>query len=564
MFSIDLIKQKIATEVSDLLGVSVDEAWVEHSNPKAGSHLALPCFRFANQAGASPVEVASRVAQTLSIDDIDRIEAQGPYLNFWLSANALAEGVREAKETALKNAPENNKIAIVDFLSPNLAKPLSIGHFRNALQGRAIVRMYLNAGYEVITDDHIGDWGTVFGMWVVGFEKFSSDEKLATGGVEELGRMYIKVREALGGEEDKEDKPLTDEIQSWLIKLENKDPVAWEYHQRFSQISIDSIKEQMAELGIEFDYHYGESFYVERGKEMVQEMLASGAATQNEDGSIIVDLAEQGVDTPMLVQKSNGAALYHTSDIATIDFREKTWNPDTVLYVVGMEQQFHFKQLFAANQKVGWSDAELVHHWYGLIEELGEDGKRRKMSSRKSAIYMKDLLALAVDKARAIAKDDMSEDDLKKIAYGALTFQEFSGSHKGNTLFDWEAMFSLSGFSGPYVQYAAVRINSVLNKTEEQVSAPPSGYNWSPYGDLLWQLNKYEGVIDDAMAEREFHKLAEYAYELAKAWNKFYDDNPILQADGDDRVARLWLAQTIGAYLERSLYLIGISVPSKM
>lgn len=564
MFSIDLIKQKIARGASERLNLFVDPDWIEYANPKAGSHLALPCFRFAKELESSPAEIAQKIALTLEIDGIGKIEQQGPYLNFWIEPATLHEGVVGSIEASMSDQPALNKTIIVEFLSPNLAKPLSIGHFRNVLQGRALVLMHKNAGYTVVTDNHIGDWGTVFGMWVVGFEKFSSEEKLAVGGVEELGRMYVEMRKALKEEEGNEETPLADSVQQWLLKLENNDPQAWDYHARFTDISLSSITEQMSELDIVFDNNLGESFFVERGKEMVVELLESGDAIKNQDGSVVVPLAEQGIDTPMLIQKSNGAALYHTSDIATIDYRERTWNPEMVIYVVGMEQQFHFKQLFAANKKVGWSDAELIHHWYGLIEEVDEDGKRSKMSSRKSAVYMADLIKLAIERARAAAPEDLSEEDVKRIAHGALTFREFSASHTGNTVFDWDSMFSLSGFSGPYVQYATVRINSILDKASGETGQPPSGYDWSEYADILWLLNRYDGVIGEANIDREYHKLAEYAYELARAWNKFYDSSPILTSEGDERQARLWLAQTIGRYLERSLYLLGIKIPSKM
>ena len=200
----------------------------------------------------------------------------------------------------------------------------------------------------------------------------------------------------------------------------------------------------------------------------------------------------------------------------------------------------------------------------GGTAKIDEDGNRQKMSSRKQAIYMSDLLELAQKRAREAAPEDLSDEDITKIAQGALTFREFSASHTGNTLFDWEAMFSLQGFSGPYVQYAAVRINSIMAKVEEPVTAPPSDYDWSDHADILWLLNRYSSVIEEATAEREYHKVAEYAYELARAWNRFYEDSPILSAEGADKPARIWLAQTIGQYLDRSLYLLGIKIPSKM
>ena len=564
MFTIELLKEKLVHETSELLGTFVDPEWIEVSNPKAGSHLALPCFRFSKEAGKSPNEIADRIALTLKLDELEKVEAQGPYVNFWIKSEALVDGVQSSRHDVLNNKPSNNKTAIVEFLSPNLAKPLSIGHFRNALQGRAAALFYRNAGYRVVTDNHIGDWGTVFGMWVAGFRQFGNEEKLAVGGVEELGRIYVMMRKALKEEADRGESELAGEVQEWLLKLEDNDPEAWDYHRKFSEISLRSVTEQMEELDIVFDENLGESFYIERGKQMVGELVASGDAVKNDDGSIVVPLDGQGIDTPMIIEKSNGAALYHTSDIATIEYRERTWNPDLVIYVVGMEQKFHFEQLFAANKKVGWSDAELVHHWYGLIEELDEDGSRQKMSSRKNAIYMRELLELAHKRAKEAAKEDISDEDITIIAHGALTFQEFSASHTGNTLFDWDSMFSLTGYSGPYVQYAGVRIASLSEKADEEVKAPPMGYDLSEQADILWLLNRFESIVEQATEQREYHKVATFAYDLARAWNRLYEEAPILAAEGDERQARLWLAQTIGAYLERALNLLGMKIPSKM
>jgi len=564
MFSISSAKQQIADAATNILGVQVSSDWVEIANPKAGAHLALPCFRFAKDLGKSPADIAKDVAETLEVQDVAKIEAAGPYVNFWIDTSKLQSGVSDSAPTLLSDRALNGKTAIIEYLSPNLAKPLSIGHFRNALQGRAIALMYRNAGYKVITDNHVGDWGTVFGMWVVGFDKFSNDTELAKGGVKELGRVYVEMRKALRSEEGQDETPLADLVQEWLIKLEDNDEQALQYHKKFSEVSLADVKARMAELDVIFDYNLGESFFVGRGKEMIGELLESGDAIKNDDGSVIITLEEQGQDTPMLIQKSNGAALYHTSDIAAIEYREKTWNPDVVVYVVGMEQQFHFKQLFAANQKIGWSDAELIHHWYGLIEEVDEAGRRQKMSSRKNAVFMSDLLELAEEKARAIAPDEVSDADVKIIAHGALTFREFSASHTGNTVFDWESMFSLSGFSGPYVQYAAVRIESILSKVELSPDEASKDYDWSEHSDLLWLLSRYELVIGEATAEREYHKVAEFAYELARGWNRFYENYQVLGAEGDDKLARLWLASTIGRYLERSLYLLGIKIPSQM
>ncbi len=561
---IEQSRQLIANSASDKLGVEVEAEWVEFANPASSAHLALPCFRFASILSKTPPEIADSLAKGLEVTGFKAIKASGAYVNFWFDELDLCRSIDNQVQHSLTDSDSNNKTAIVEYLSPNLAKPLSIGHLRNILQGRAAVNFYKNAGYKVITDNHIGDWGTVFGMWVLGFQKFSSDQQLEEGGVKELGRVYVEMRKALKSEEADSDGSLAQQIQDWLAKLENGDSEALKYHQKFSEISLANIDEQMKQFDIEFDYSLGESFYINRGKEMVGLLLESGIAVKNDDNSVVINLDDEGIETPMLIAKSNGSALYATSDIATIDYREKTWQPDMVIYVVGAEQQFYFKQLFAANKIAGWSDATLVHHWYGLIEELDEHGKRSKMSSRKNAVFLSDLLQLAIDKASDIADDQMNDEDIKKIAYGALTFQEFSASHTGNTLFDWDKMFSLSGYSGPYVQYAVVRINSVLSKVEHQAYDKFEDYDWAPHSNILWLLNRYDIIVNEATKSREYNKLADFSYQLAREWNRFYEQYPILNASDESKQARLWLAKTIGRYLDRSLYLLGIKIPSRM
>ncbi len=560
------LTKKLSQQVSLVLGQDVSVDTFEIANPKVGAHLALPCFSFAKQLKRSPADIAADVAQKIPEDSLlQRCGASGPYVNFWLNPDYMVKIVQSVSDTVLKDKSNNGQTVVVEYLSQNLAKPLSIGHLRNLMQGKVIALNYQNQGYKVITDNHVGDWGTVFGMWVVGFKTFSSEEQLRQDGVEELGRVYVQMRQALKAEQDQGSSQLADLVQEWLLKLEDNDQEALEYHKKFSQISLEAGAKQVAELGVVFDHNYGESFFVQRGKQMIGELLESGIARQNDDGSVIVPLDRQGMDTPMLIQKSNGAALYHTSDIATIEWRVQEWNPDIVVYVVGAEQQFHFKQLFAANNIAKWSSAELVHHWYGLIEELDESGKRRKMSSRSNAVYMKDLLDLALQRAQAIAPKGLSVQDIKKIAYGAIFFREFSSNHQGNVLFDWDEMFSLSGYSGPYVQYAAVRIKSILSEAPvgDKHSEVIADHQSEEAAALLWTMLRFQSVVDQAASSREFHPLAGYAYELAKNWNRYYEKHQVIGA-GAHQTARLELAKLVLNYLERTLKLIGVEVPSKM
>lgn len=564
MKTIHELRVDLSLQLSKLLGVNIGSLQVEKSNPKAGSHLALPCFRFSKELKLSPPEIAKKIVDEFSCTYIANISSDGPYVNFWVDDETLVSIISNNVENNLTNAKPNGKTAIVEFLSPNLAKPLSIGHLRNALQGNAISLSYKNQGYNTITDSHIGDWGTVFGMWVVGFEKFSSEQQLQEGGVKELGRVYVEVRKALKQEKEESKTRLSEDIQTWLKKLESGDKKAKEYHKKFTDISLSNVDQKMHELGISIDYSLGESFYIRRGKELVQELLNNDQAIKNNDGSVVIPLEDKGFDTPFLVEKANGAALYATSDIATIEYRESEWNPDEVVYVVGAEQKYYFAQLFAVNETLKLSDAKLIHHWYGLVEEVAPDGSRRKMSSRENAVFLSDAIDMAVKKAAEIAPEGLDEDDIKDIAVGAITFREFTASHTGNTLFDWQSMFKLSGFSGPYVQYAATRMQSILSKSGNTTTKAPESYDWGDVSNILWLLSNYTDTINGAHDSLEFHKVAEYTYELAKEWNRFYEKVNILESTGSDLNARLWLVEVLYLHLKRSLYLLGIKLPKKM
>ena len=256
-----------------------------------------------------------------------------------------------------------------------MAKPYSVGHLRPGNQGWAAKKLLEFSGWKVITDNHLGDYGTPFGIWVVGFKMFSNDEKLAERGVYELGDVYIKTKAAM--KEQGEGGEIEKQAEEWLLKLEKGDKEAIEFSDRFKEISLKHIHDVMARLKISTDYEYGEAFFAPKGKAAVRKLIESGVAVQNEDGSVIVPLDEYGFDVPLLVQKSNGAALYATNDLATILFREEEFAPDKVVYAVGAEQQFYFSQIFAMAKKLGIK-TDLYHLWFGVIDQLNEDGTREK------------------------------------------------------------------------------------------------------------------------------------------------------------------------------------------
>ena len=451
-----LIEEKfnIKTEVS-----------LTRPRPEFGDFATNIAMQLAGKLSKNPREIAEELAGELSKNEIfENVEIAGPgFLNLRVSAKELEKILsQEFSDRFGSNNEGEGKLALIDGPSPNMAKPYSVGHLRPGNQGWAAKKLLEFSGWKVITDNHLGDYGTPFGIWVVGFEMFSNEERLAKRGVYELGDVYIKTKAAI--KEQGEGGKIEKKAEEWLLKLENGDEEALNYSNKFKEISLKHIHDVMARLKISTDYEYGEAFFAPKGKAAVQKLIESGVAVQNEDGSVIVPLEEYGFDVPLLVQKSNGAALYATNDLATILFREEEFAPDKVIYSVGAEQQFYFSQIFAMAKKLGIK-TDLYHLWFGVIDQINEDGTREKMSSRKGVVLMEELLDKAEERAREIvAGRDVSEEDVKKIALGAIKFSDFTADRRTNILFDWENIFALTGFSGPYVQYSAVRVNNILRK----------------------------------------------------------------------------------------------------
>ena len=550
-----------------LYGVEVAPK-LSRPDPQFGDYATNIALQLAKPLGKNPREVADEVAQALrETGEFSEVTVAGPgFINVRISASALAEKLQnEWSDTFGENKDGAGKTVIVEYPSPNMAKPYSVGHFRPGNQGWAARQLMKATGWNVITDNHLGDYGAPLGIWITGFRLFSNDEALEKDGVYELGRVYIATKKALKEEAERGETALADEAQSWLLKFEAGDEEAVAYSNRFNKISLDHIHEVMGRLKITTDYELGEAFFAARGKDAVQKLLTSGVAVQNDDGSIIVPLDDAGFDVPLLVQKSNGAALYATTDLATILYREETIHPDKVIYAVGAEQQFYFSQLGAMAKKLGIT-TDLYHLWFGTIDQLNEDGTREKMSSRKGVILMEELLDQSEAKARAVVIGrDVSEDDIKKIALGAIKFSDFMSDRRTNILFDWNTIFALTGFSGPYVQYAAVRVNSILRENGNGIDFV-EGYDYSPEKDIIAHLLEYPEVVKRAAEELEPHRVAGYLYELARELNRYYEATPVATASVTEleRNARLGVLTKVSQIFTHGLSILGIEVPERM
>jgi arginyl-tRNA synthetase len=562
-----LISDTIQQSITDVFGV---EQYVSISRPDEsfGDYATNVAMQLSKLLAKSPREVADRLAENLSQNSLfSEVSVAGPgFINLRIGARSLHDFLVTSWSDGYGRSNDGQgRTAIVEFPSQNMAKPYSIGHLRPGNQGWAAKRLLEETGWKVITDNHLGDSGTPFGVWAVGFTKFSSQERLAKDGVYELGRVYIETKKALKDEEARGDKHLAEEVQLWLQRLEQGDSEAVGYSKMFNEISLRHIHDVMSRLKISTDYEYGEAFYVAKGKLAVGDLLAKGIAEKNDDNSVVVRLDEFGIDTPMLVQKSNGTALYATTDLATLLFREESWHPDRVIYAVGSEQQFYFQQLFALAKKIG-IETELTHLWFGLIDQINEDGTREKMSSRKGVVLLEDLLDKAEARARKITEGrTVSEDDIKKIAIGAIKFTDFTADRRTNILFDWDNIFALSGFSGPYVQYAAVRLNKIL-RDHASPQSDASGYDYESEKALILKLIDYPAVVSLSARDLEPHRIATYIYELGREFSRYYEHVPISTGGSSDteKTARLELIAKISHVFEHGLGILGIEVPESM
>ena len=565
----DKYADQISQVVNDLYGQTID-AELTRPEPKFGDYATNVAMRLAGQLHRRPRDIAEEIKAKLDeLGLFSDVSIAGPgFINLRVEAGQLHNDLEHAFDNELPFGNNNDgagKIVVLDFPSTNMAKPFSVGHLRSANQGWAASNLMRATGWKVITDNHLGDYGAPFGIWVVGFKKFSSEAELAKRGIYELGDIYIKTKKAIKDEEAAGKTELADEAQQWLLKLEAGDPEAVEYSERFNKISLDHIHKVMDRLGIYTDYELGEKFFAESGKEAAHQLVDKGLAKQNDDGSIIVPLDEYDIKTPMLILKSNGAALYATTDLGTLLYRHDHFHADRIIYVVAAEQKFYFQQLFAMADKIGLK-MELIHMWFGLIDQINEDGTREKMSSRKGVVLLEALLDEAEKRARANVKtDDISDDDVKRIAIGAIKFTDFANDRRTGMLFDWKTMFNLTGYSGPYVQYAAVRINKILHDNQDCGDVDKQ-YDYESERNVLLKLLDYPAIVKQAADNLEPHRIASYVYALAKEMNRYYETTPVATNDVPTgiRAARLSVLSRVAYVFKHALDILGIQIPSRM
>lgn len=563
MHIMDNLKEQIKGLINDLYGV--DDVTVDFASVPSeieGDYSTNVAMRLARQVGKNPRQIAQEIIDGLADSGFGFTIAGPGFINVSVSGKALMGQLSEAwSDDYGNNNSGEGKLAISEFPSTNIAKPYSVGHLRPGTQGWAAKKVLEANGWKVITDNHLGDVGTPFGIWAAGFKRSGIAFDDVT--IYDLGNIYIKMKADLKEEEKAGKHVLADEVQDWLLKLEAKDEEAVKLSEHFKDISMKHTHEVMDRLGISTDLEMGESCFVERGKQAVKEYVEKGVFEKNEDGSVICRLDEFGIDVPMLVLKSNGTALYATNDLGCMLYRAENIHPDKVVYCAGGEQKFYFEQLFALGKKIGIPQ-ENIHLYFGMIDQINPEGKREKMSSRKGVVLMEELLNDAEKRVRENFGAELSDDDIKKIAVGAIKYSDFIADRKTGILYDPDKIFALTGQSGPFCQYADVRMRRILEKNADFKTVDYAEYDWEEEKSVLQLLLRFSDVVAGASENFEMHKIAGFAFELAQELNRYYEKTPISSAPDMERSARLELIRKADFVLARALDLLGIEIPAQM
>ena len=541
-------------------------ALIEVPPNKEMGDFALPCFKLAKVFRKAPNMIAADLAENIEANGaISKVMPLGGYVNFFVNKSQLAKtvinDVLTKKEKYGHSDLGQEKAVVIDFSSPNIAKPFHIGHIRTTVIGNALYKIYDSQGYNVVRVNHLGDYGTQFGKLIVAFKLWGSKEAVEANPIPELLKLYVKFHE------EAEQKPeMEDEARAWFTKLENGDEEAKALWQWFRDESLKEFARVYDLLDIEFDSYAGESFYSDKMDSVIETLKDKKLLVQSQ-GTNVVDLEEYNMP-PALITKNDGSTLYMTRDLAAAIYRKNTYDFDKCIYVVGSQQSLHFQQLFKVLELMGyeWSK-DLIHVPFGMVAL--EEGT---MSTRKGrVVFLEDVLKQAVEKTKEIvlSKNPNAknvEQIAKQVGVGAVVFQELSNSRIKDYTFSWSRTLSFEGETGPYVQYTHARCCAVLRKAEEEVTTDIN-YDLLSDGDgaeVLKVIGSFNKSILAAMRKNEPHIITRFVLDLAQAFNKFYHDNPILVEDAELRKARLALVAATRQTIENALALLGMHAPERM
>jgi arginyl-tRNA synthetase len=534
------------------------------ANPQFGDYQCNDAMSLARVLRKSPCEIAQRVADAAELpESLDRLEVAGPgFINLHLKSGWLAgrvETISRRPDLGIPAAGQGRTV-VIDYSSPNVAKPMHVGHIRSTIIGNALERLYRRLGYRVISDNHIGDWGTQFGILIMGYRRFVDKKAIERAPVEELERIYVKSYERT-----KADPEWLDRCRRELVKLQSGDAENRALWRQFVDLSLSEFEHIYRRLGVSFDLVRGESYYNDRLPSILDLLEEKGIVRESE-GAMVVFLDDEKLPV-CIVRKSDGGFNYAATDLATVMSREREFKPERIVYVTDERQQLHFRQVFAVCRKMGCA-TDLVHVWFGLMR-LPEG----TFSTREgNVIKLERLLDEAEARALEIVKQsspDLPEKRHREIAravgIGAVKYADLSQNPQTTVTFTWEKALALDGNSGPYLQYAYARIASVKDKYAERFPGKspethPIVFSEPIERALAVKIMRFPEIVVQAAESYKPSVVADYLYDLAQTYSTFYQNVPFLKADEGIRESRVRLCGAVAGVLRAGLDLLGIEV----
>ena len=565
-------KNKIAEEISKTVNIEKEEieTYIETPIDNKNGDYAFPCFRLAKELKKAPPIIANEIKEKIELDTsiIEDVQVVGGYLNFYINKETITKEVlKEISKTEKygKTNIENGKNIVVDYSSPNIAKPFHIGHLRSTVIGGALYNIYKYLGDNVTGVNHLGDYGTQFGKLIEGYKLWGNEYDIDKDPINELTKIYVRINQAC-----KEDENILNACRDNFKKLEDGDQYCVELWQRFKDLSLKEFQRVYDLLGSKFDSWNGESFYSDKMPEVIEKLEKSGKLVESQ-GAKIIDLEDEGINTPCIIEKSNGSTTYATRDLAAILYRARTYDFDKVLYLTSYEQALHFKQVFTVAKYLDLDEKYLkglIHVPFGMVQL-----PTGKMSTREgNIIKLEELLNEAIERAEKIIEEKNPEledkkETAKKVGVGAVIFNDLSNSRVKDEIFEWDKILNFQGETGPYIQYTYVRTKSVLEKAgklPELKDIKLDVLNDIYSQTIIKLIYNFQDILVQVTRKEEPSILSRYLIDLAKAFSSFYNENKIIVEDKDIQNARVYLTYAVNQVLKNGVELLGMQMPNKM
>lgn len=541
------------------------EALLEVPPDSKMGDFAFPCFRLSKALRMAPPMIAQKLGEAIDKPELCRAENVNGYLNFFLNRENFArdtlQKVMAAPEKWGSGEEGRGKTACVEYSSINIAKRFHLGHLSTTVIGNSLKRIYDFQGWNTVSINHLGDWGTQFGKMIAAYKHWGNKEEVEAGGVDEMTRLYVRFNQ-----EAQDNAELEDEGRAWFKKIEDGDPEALEIFHWFKDVTLKDAMRVYDILGVHFDSYAGESFYADKTDRIVRELEEKNLLRES-DGAKIVDLSEYDMP-PCLILKSDGATLYATRDLAAAIYRKETYHFDQSLYIVAYQQDLHFRQFFKVLELMGydWARDQCKHVAFGMVSYEGQG-----LSTRKGVmIYLDELLQKAQEKALEIIREKSpnlpnKEEVARQVGVGAVVYATLQNNRIKDIDFRWDRALNFDGETGPYVQYTFARCGAVLRKAGELDAAPDYGALTDDEAQaVLRLLARFPEDVRAACRTNEPYMVTRAVTDIAKAYNKYYYEHRILEGEAAAQAARVQLTDAVRAVIKTGLYLIGMEAPERM